>query len=118
MHRLLSASCVFAWAWAAVAPVAAQVAPAASDAAAARTAVTQRRMMVVHPLAYYEQPGVGPVGECLSARLEIGGAPAGRVRIGVYEPEVGGTTDVWRTATWSAACVAAQLTDFDPRRCR
>jgi hypothetical protein len=71
--------------------------------------------VIVHPLAFFNDSQGQPIGECLAARLEIGGIPAGRVRIGVYEPEVGGTTDVWRAATWSAALVAAQLTDFDPR---
>lgn len=112
-QRLL---CLLVPSLACAASLPAQVAPAAgSNPATGRKPVTQRDVVVVHPLAYYEQPGVGPIGECLSARLEIGGAPAGRVRIGVYEPEVGGTTDVWRAATWSAALVAAQITDFDPR---
>lgn len=80
-----------------------------------RRVVTPRQVLLVHPLAYYTAINGQPQGECLTARLEIGGAPAGHVRIGVYEPDVGGTTDVWRAAAWSAALVAAQLTDFDPR---
>jgi uncharacterized protein len=88
--------------------------PLPAQPPAARRPVTPRQVLVVHPLAYYEDGGQ-QVGICMQARLEIGGAPAGRVRIGVYEPEVGGTTDVWRAAAWSAALVAAQATDFDPR---
>lgn len=91
--------------------------PAVSNpgSSAARRPLTPREILVVRPLAYFQDPGQPPAGTCLAARLEIGGAPEGRVRIGVYEPEVGGTTDVWRATAWSAALVAAQLTGYDSR---
>lgn len=91
-----------------------QAQPPAGGTPPART-ITPRTVMMVFPLAYYEDEEGRLVGDCLPARLEVGGAPVGRVRIGVYEPEVGGTTAVWRATTWSAALLAAQLTDFDPR---
>ena len=92
----------------------AEAQPPANSGPPART-TTPRTVTLMFPLAYYEDDAGQLIGDCLPARLEVGGAPAGRVRIGVYEPEVGGTTAVWRATTWSAALVAAQLTDFDPR---
>ncbi|MEZ6065248.1 MAG: S16 family serine protease [Planctomycetaceae bacterium] len=80
-----------------------------------RANVTPRTVLIVHPVAFAQSASGEAVGLCIPARLEIGGVPPGRVRVGVYEPEVGGTTDVWRATTWSAAIVAAQLTDFDSR---
>ncbi|MFV0444186.1 MAG: S16 family serine protease [Planctomycetaceae bacterium] len=93
----------------------AQTAPREEATGSQRPVITPRTVLVVQPPATFTDDEGIPTGTCINARVEVGGAPAGRPRIGVYEPEVGGTTDVWRAASWSAALVAAQLTNFDPR---
>ncbi|MEZ6049495.1 MAG: S16 family serine protease [Planctomycetaceae bacterium] len=55
-----------------------------------------------------------PSGSCFPVYVTVGGAESGRVRIGFYESEVGGSGEQWRAAGWMASLMAAQLTDFDP----
>ncbi|MBL8829567.1 MAG: hypothetical protein JNM18_21490 [Planctomycetaceae bacterium] len=64
----------------------------------------------------YGQRGDGKsVGFCSPIHITAGNPRGNRVRIGFFESEVAGTGAQWRSAGWSAALVAAQLTDFDPR---
>jgi len=86
-----------------------------SSPAPSSITITPRSVHFIDPLVYFDGLDGLPYGECMPLRLEVGGAPLGRVRVGIYEPEMAGSNDVWRAATWSAALMAAQLTGFDPR---
>lgn len=54
-------------------------------------------------------------GKCTPVYIRVGGRAQNLVRVGFFESEVGGSGAMWRSAGWSAALLAAQLSDFDPR---
>ncbi|MCG8584649.1 MAG: hypothetical protein MI757_08060, partial [Pirellulales bacterium] len=54
------------------------------------------------------------VGGTSTVKITVGGAPAGAVRIGFFEDEVGGSGNNWRAAGWAAATTAAQISEFNP----
>lgn len=83
-------------------------APAVAVAAAPQNEVT------VWALAYSTYNGKSH-GSCKPVHIQVGGRAREEIRVGFYESEVGGTGNQWRSAGWSAALAAAQLTEFDPR---
>ncbi|QDU79757.1 Lon protease 2 [Polystyrenella longa] len=70
--------------------------------------------VTVNALSYFEGPDGRAYGNCFPLQVTVGGKEAGRVRIGFYESEVGGSGEQWQAAGWMASLMAAQLTDFDP----
>lgn len=53
-------------------------------------------------------------GSCRNARVTIDDQHEGTFRIGFFESEVGGTGPQWQSAGWMAACVASQLSGYNP----
>lgn len=53
-------------------------------------------------------------GSCRNARITIDDQHEGAFRIGFFETEVGGSGPQWQSAGWMAACVAAQLSGYNP----
>ncbi|MEQ8790488.1 MAG: S16 family serine protease [Pirellulaceae bacterium] len=74
-----------------------------------------RRTVEVSPLFFGTNAEGRAVGSCLPMEITVGGAEPGRVRVGFFDSQVGGSGDMWQSAGWMAVVVAAQLTDFDPR---
>ena len=91
-----------------------------SNTAIAQTKVTavsrsQPHSVTVNVLAYATGNNGKAFGTCSPMMITVGGRPAGQVRIGFIESEVGGTGDMWRSAGWTASVTAAQLNNFDDR---
>jgi hypothetical protein len=72
------------------------------------------RTVRVHPL-FFSSRASGAVGVIHELRVTVGGEASDRVRVGFFESEVGGTGSMWRAAGWTAALMASQLLEFDPR---
>ena len=70
--------------------------------------------VTVNALTFYTSAAGRGEGICVPLHIEVGGREPGRVRIGFFESEVGGTGDKWQAAGWMASLIAAQLTDFNP----
>ncbi len=71
------------------------------------------REVTVNALGYGKKGGKA-FGGCFPVRVSVGGTYEGRVRVGFFESEVGGSGGQWQAAGWMASVMAAQLTDFDP----
>ncbi|RIK87953.1 MAG: hypothetical protein DCC67_01180 [Planctomycetota bacterium] len=78
-------------------------------------AAAASRTVEVWPLAVWRDSQGVSHGSCSRLGITLGGHAAGDVRVGFFESEVGGSGPQWRSAGWTAALTAAQLSDFDPR---
>lgn len=87
---------------------------AAAGGAAPVVAASGPNEVTVWCVAYYKYDGKSH-GTCRPVHIQVGGRARDEIRVGFYESEVGGTGNQWRSAGWSAALAAAQLTEFDPR---
>lgn len=73
------------------------------------------RTVEVNALAFHKNSDGVEWGSVYPTQITVGGRPDGKPRIGFVESDVSATGAQWRSAGWSAAINAAQLTDFDPR---
>lgn len=80
------------------------------------------RTVVVSPLFYVSgqaatatSEAVEPRGLCEDFEFTIGGFAPGKIRIGVLDTKLGGSSRLWNATTWQAALTASQLLNYDPR---
>jgi hypothetical protein len=78
--------------------------------------------VIVSPLFYQSgqaatdtTPAVEPKGSCEDFELTVGGFAPGRIRIGVLDTQIGGSSRLWNATTWQAALTASQLLGYDPK---
>ncbi|MGL4513770.1 MAG: S16 family serine protease [Lacipirellulaceae bacterium] len=78
--------------------------------------------VVVSPLFYRAgqaatdtTEAVAPIGLCQDFELTVGGFPPGKIRIGVVDTRIGGSSRLWNATTWQAALTASQLLGYDPK---
>jgi len=79
---------------------------------------SSQRTVVVNVLAYGTAATGKAVGNCNPVRVSAGGTDDGRVVVGFFESEVGGSGDQWRSAGWTAAVTAGLLADSDAQGMR
>lgn len=96
---------------------------AAATVAGAQTAEPlPATTVVVSPLFYMAgqaatatSEAVEPRGLCEDFEFTIGGFPPGKIRVGVIDTQIGGSSRLWHATTWQAALIASQLLEYDPR---
>lgn len=74
----------------------------------------EMRTVEVNVLAYHTNPDGSEAGSMYPTQITVGGRTDNKPRVGFVESEVSATGAQWRSAGWSAALTAAQLTDFNP----
>lgn len=96
--------------------------PASADEPAKATGgwrkLTEPRTRSVTGLAFSTRGDGRSVGSALPLTVSIAPASDGRMRVGFFESDVGGSGGMWEASGWMATIAAIEMTGYDPRTLR